>query len=370
MRLLPSLLLLTACGPGKVALDDTGTPGDTAADTAGDSTGDSAGDSDEDSADTETGETGDTGSGDGVVDLRFVLEGDRAGTTFNLLATRPEAKGLVPAGVVDAQAVGGATVDVDLAEPDESLLVEVDPRNFPGLYACYFIPTLHLDAGGGLVHDDGEVYTAVGAGWALYLVGTPPELRAAGLDDGWNAVEIDGSGNLVDVYDPLDVPLAVNLLPRMSVTVAGTYGGEVDVDTLRLALLPYAAFESALLPELEYDEALTAEWSVTASGEPDPDLIIDLKGLSADPEILLAYTDTNGSGGFNLSDVPAYGACSRGAAAGAMWLVPPTTFELALGFALGGIPTGWVAARYDGNDLGLLTDDEAGSLVIDGSCAL
>lgn len=367
MRLLPSLLLLTACGPGKLELDDTGS-----VDSADDTAPDTATDSGETGESGDTGETGDTGEpgGDGVVDLAFDIDGDRTGATFNLMAVRADPSGLFAAGAVAAQAVGGARVEVDLAAPDASLLAEVDPINFPGLYACYFIPTLHLDAGGGLAHDDGEAYTAVGAGWALYLDGTPAELTAVGLHDGWNAVEVDPNGELVAVLDPLHVPLEVNLLPAMSVTVSGTYGGEVALDALRLALLPYAAFESALLPELQYDEALTAEWSVTASGEPDAELLVDLEGALADPEVLLAYTDTNGSGGFNLSDVAVYGACSGGASAGAMWLAPPSTFELALAFALNTIPTGWVAARYDGSDLALLTAEEARSLVIDGSCGL
>lgn len=351
MRLLPFLLL--AC--------DTGDTGDTDTGTA--DTGDTA-----DTSDTsETADTEDTGP---PPDLGFDVDEGATGTTLTLTPLDMSSLGtetLIFGDTWLSAPIEGDPALVYAGEPPASALVEVDPTEAPGMLVAMYVPALHADTDGDGLRSGDETYLALGMWWVAYVTGDiAPNFVAAGVVEGWNAVFVFSETG-PQFGSAMATPLPTSLLPDTTLTLAGTYTG--DPDDVGLAAFPWNFLQGEPVEELLYDAPIEPNWSITLDGEPPADHFVFLEFLGAEGslEIVASYADNNASGSYDGGDMPLNGPCYAGVPVGAVWWPGPTELMSALQLTMQGMRPGWLAFPM-GDGGGVLTEEQAQSLVIDDSC--
>lgn len=360
--LLFPLLALFACDDkGQIQLDDSGVD-----DSAVEGDADTDADSD---TDTDTDADGDAD----VTLLTFDIEGEYDGSAMELTWFLPGDAELVLGDTIVSAEVTSNPFELAAPVPASSDLMELDPTNAPGFYAALYLISLHEDSDGDHVHQD-EPYLGVSRVWMFYADGTIPEgYLQIGIRHGWNALVPDLENDVPPTVLSIDaIPIATNLVPVDEITFGGTYTGTPDVSSLRLALIPYVAFEGQNPGSLLYDEAMSAAWSISLQGAPPPQHVVtggDLNGVAL--EVPLTYVDVDGSGAFSTGDTGALAACYGGLTA-AVWYYPqPTDLTTATYASLFGYGTGWAAFTVDANDqFAFLDETQRTSLVIEDGCGL
>jgi hypothetical protein len=360
-----SLLLLFAACESQLVVDDTGSAD---ADTDIDTDADTDTDTDTD-ADTDTATDTDTGGDTDVVltTLTFDIEGDHDADWLQLQWLNEDN---TDGGPLAGARITGNHATVELPAPALDDLNDVP--TVPGLYYRYALPFLFVDTDGNEVHGAGEPIEAASEAWALYITGAiPVEYTAMGIVDGWNAIYVTGDTPVV--YDTTAIPMPVNLLPRDSATLGGTNLADLGPDAaLDLVLMPGAVFNGFSVDAYLYNEALGDTWTIDVSGAVPDDHVTDISGtgLYGSVEVPIAYTDANGDG------MPAgtellYPACAGTEVAALLYLEAPTDPLVAYYFVVGGVNVGW--NPYHGvtgsDDIVMLSDEEATSLEIGGSCS-
>jgi hypothetical protein len=257
--------------------------------------------------------------------------------------------------------------------PSDDELTEIDPEQFPGLTAAYYISAVHLDKDGDAEIDSDEQVVGVGTHFAVYLENVPADLVAFGLADGWNALAFVEGQDFPDIgdVDALDLPLS--LYPVDSISVGGTYGGSHDLHQTRFATLAGPMFEGGAVDELLIDEAGAETWSWSISEAPPEDHFMDVDGQYAALELPMAYLDNDQSGGFTGGDSPTSVACYDGLPA-LLWYSPGTSDVLYAWYATSfGLNFGWQAILIDDSGEGgpaQLDETQRQSLAFDESCQL
>ncbi|MCB9795470.1 MAG: hypothetical protein H6741_22420 [Alphaproteobacteria bacterium] len=367
---LPLLLLsLLGCDDGSVKLgDDTADTSVNSDDSATDdsATDDSAAD---DSAADDSGEPVETTS------LTFEIEGEWAGTTLALTYLVPSDPPVVGQQLLNTE-VTGPVMSVEVAEPREGELFELNPQAYPGLYAALYAPTLHVDSDGDGYFDGGEPIVAAGATWAWYLEGDlPQQLLILGFRQGWNAVELDFVGEGLPTVRDIDaIPLPADLWPVESLTLAGSYTAEFPLGDQRVAVISGETFSGSPPATLLYDEDLSESWSITLSGAPPADHWDTSGEINGAYEVAVTYDDSDGSGAFSDGDTPRFVPCLEDAAVVAVWSAGPEDLVTAVYMSVLGIGTGWGAlalpAGGQEEDVLYLDAEAATNLEFSGGCAL
>lgn len=350
------LLGLVACGDTKVEVE---TPDDT-------------GDGIEDVGDGDTADSGDTAEPVGTP-LTFVLDEQVDGAVLSLTWS-DLSDGFVVGDTVATAPIDGTTIVLHVPDPTGDQLLELDPAAYPGTYVAWYLPAVHDDADGDGAHGADETYLAHGTVLPLYVGGTlPDDLAAWGLVAGWNALELGAQG-ATGIHDVDAIPLAVNLRPRETFTLAGDLADIETADDLRLTLVPGAVDQGVSPDRWLYDEALDGAWTIDVSGAPPEDHYANDggSGLAATYEIPASYWDYDGSGGISAGDETAWAACFGDAAAALVWVAPPTTLEGAFAATVYGLGAGWSAMAWWPDDTSAILDDaDAQALEIgSGNCTL
>lgn len=349
------LLGLFACGDSKVEVETPEDTGDVE-DIGGDDTG-----------------ADDTAEAPVGTPLTFVVDGEVEGGVLTL-TWADVSDDFVVGDTVAAADVDGATVTVYAPDPTGDQLLELDPAAYPGTYVAWYLPAIHEDADGDGAHGADEAYVAHGTVLPLYIGGTlPEELADWGFVAGWNALAMGAEG-ATDFHDVDAIPLAVNLRPRETFTIAGDLA-DVDLDgDLRLTLVPGAVDEGRWPDDWLYDAPLDGAWSIDVAGAPPDDhRVDDGSGFGITYEIPLSYVDNDGSGGISAGDETAWPACYGDATASLVWISPPTTLDTAFLATIYGMGAGWSAVAWsaDGTTTTVLDEQDAQTLVVgSGGCGL
>lgn len=300
-------------------------------------------------------------------DLGFALSGDWDGATLALIQFTPGEEDAV-GDIWQTWVPDDAAFGVEAGEPPAEHFVAPEGGDFE--VALYLVALFH-DANSNGAHDDGEAWVGISPQWAIYAQGTMPD-DLPGVVEGWNGYTPDFDGTDDSISDPLTIPVSDNLRPNDSITLGGTYAGELDA--ARLLVVPGVWMTTGETDVAPIDDiVLEAEWTVTLDGEPPADHFSELEGVgNAAMELLFAYTDANENEEYDPGDTPFAAACHEGDVAIMLYLPPITDLEAAwtLGEAMG---TGWVAFAQGEDDEGppsFLTGDQLTSLVIDENCAL
>ena len=178
-----------------------------------------------------------------------------------------------------AQAQGQSTT-VDLPVPPDDHLQPLE-SGVQDVLAALYVSFAFEDLDGNGAHDAYEPVRGVGPLHMQFLVNTPEEIAFFGFRDGWNAVNLGGQ---IPVAIPLsNVELQLNLLPRTSLSLAGTADASIDEGVHGLALVPSTILEGGSLDTLLYDSALANPFVIDLTGAPPLDHIdssSELPGLS------------------------------------------------------------------------------------------
>ena len=128
-------------------------------------------------------------------------------------------------------------------------------------------------------------------------------------------------------------------------------------------------FEGGSVDTYVYDGPLDDPWSVTLDGAPDADHFAELEGVGLGAlEVPIAYTDSDGSGGYTSPDPLAFPACSDGVVAGLVYLPGITDLMTGWSLTLQGVGSGWVGLTLADSGGALLSDAQLQDLALDGSC--
>ncbi len=349
--------LVLGCNENPVVDDkDTGTgkDDDTGIEDIDDTdTGDSAADSGDDTGDEPEGTT-----------LTWEVEGDFDGTAFSMVHVEfPENDGenfTMGAIYVDAEA--GDTVSLDITADPEDFYQELAP----GLYLAAFVGALHEDDGD-TRWEGGEGFTAVSREFAIFFDGAlPPDLLAAGLHSGWNAMIFAGEDFTVGDPEAMQIPIALT----ETLTLGGTTDDTINHDH-RLVALPATIFAGLPVSALLADTSLPGDgtWSITLDGEPPADHFVDIDGDGAEEAVELpaAYVDGDHTGGFSDGDTVVALGCVDGKPIGGWWLAPPDDIVQLISIQSAGYSLGWLAVLL-ADEGGIVSDEQAQTAVLSTSC--
>ena len=335
------------------------------------------GDSEDTSDLGETGETGETGDPEDTGEppnLTFVLSGSFAGSTLGLTwldaTSLGSETGLVFGDTLASVAVTGSAMGLYAANPDASVLVEIDPVGSPGMLIAFYVPSLHVDSDGDGLHSGDEAYAGVGSTWLVYVQGpVAADLAAGGLAEGWNTLDSLAQTETPVFGDPVDIPLDTSIAPVESLTIGGTIAG--DLADVGIVTVSAVIFGGGSVAAPLYDEPATAAWSMTLSGTPPADHLIPLEFLGVDGAMELpnSYADADGSGSFGDGDMPLLPACSNGALVAVFWLPAATTMSAAMTATMTGWSTGW-SVSYLSESGGEVPEADRTKLTIDDSCTM
>ena len=303
-------------------------------------------------------------------DFSFALSGDWDGTalTLNWLDFTAMGGGDLSFGrVAYAATVDQDIIGVPFGVPPESELQEVDPTNAPGMKIAAYVPALHADLDGDVMHSAGETYTGVGLAWPVYVSGPVPEdLAAFGIVEGWNGMEFKSDGSPPAMNDITALPLSTNLTERTSITIGGSYAASTGSDAERVALIPGALPSSP--DTVLYDGVLGDPWTISVDGAPPADHFTEMDGVgNAALELPLAYSDVDGSVSLTDGDAPIAYACWDSLPVGLLYVPGITDLVTAVSWTQYGLGAGWMAVPFDDSVLPL-TGDDLLSLSIDASC--
>ncbi|MFH1469208.1 MAG: hypothetical protein ABIO70_32770 [Pseudomonadota bacterium] len=366
MRLL-WLLLAMGCPPA-VDTADTSPEGDADTDTDTDTDADA-------DTDTDTDTDADTDADPEV--LSFALSGPTEGTALALTWAWPTESGYLEGALLATAPVAGDHAGFGALEAPEADLVELSPKQFPGLYAAMYVPTLFADGDGDLQVDEGEIIVGAGLEWPLYLSGElPGEAAIFGLELGWNSLDMSDPDGIA-FGDPLDLPVDASLWPVEDLAIGGTLEAS-DAPPVRLSVRPGQGDESggdiapmdveaplADLP-LVWGEA----WSLDIAGPPPTDHFAE-HGEHAwygALEFLRLYEDADASESLTEGDPLADALCHDGVGAYLAYSPGLTSPTRAFYYAWLGLPAGWAGMTGETpEEWVILTPEQLAGL---GHCAL
>jgi hypothetical protein len=198
-----------------------------------------------------------------------------------------------------------------------------------------YMLALHQDSNGDGFHSGVEEVDGVSLVWLAYLEGPPVPDLPPGFQEGWNAFDLSTESTI-----GLDaIPVPANLLPTEEIEISGTYPH--DPDGMGLLLYPQVdSFPSSLL----YDEPVSSPWSISVSGQPPFDHMIDLGGgIWGALEYPLFYQDLDHSVGISEGDAATEVACNRDGNAVLLYYIEPFS-DIMNGFnyAVQGLRPGWL----------------------------
>ena len=148
-----------------------------------------------------------------------------------------------------------AGADVDLANPTDDDLIELDPVNYPGFLIGVRQLAVYDDGGDGL-HDSGDDELVAWTGrLPTWLAGDlPPEFLGQGAEPGWNLLQLDFDTGAPEFHDLADgEPLTV-LDPDPGITLGGT-SDSLAGGSPAVALIPIVLFDGVAVAPLGDGEA-------------------------------------------------------------------------------------------------------------------
>lgn len=358
-------LLWLGCDSSVVVGDNDKAPGTTETGDPDDTGIENIDDSGDDTAE-DTGE--DTGEDVETTTLNWNVDGDWAGTHFGLVHLEPPVSEDVgyTMGTVEWLAPAADSITLEVEAPRTELLTTIP--ELPGLGVAFFAGGLFMDDGDE-TWDADEGWVGVSLEWSIYLDGVlPPDLLAAGLREGWNAINLTAGEPQAGALDAMSIALAY----RESITFSGTADDTIAA-TDRVAMLPGSIFGGAFPASLFGDVALSdaKTWTIELNGPPDWDHFIDTDGDGTEEafEIPYAYTDADASGGISGDDPGLGVGCIDGAAVIGWWIEPPTNIVDLFSFASYGASIGWnVLVMGDEGPTDIL--DHATDVVLSTTCQL
>lgn len=268
--------------------------------------------------------TGDSGEGAGKDDsrgddseaeeaqLRFVLS---TGEEVWLAAYDPSAED--PVGAVGwTVSAAEATAGFRLDPPDVALLQPLDPAA-PDMLAMPMVPALI----------EGGVVVGIGEHRPTWIQGTIPDNYAEmGLKQGWNAIYIDPSHQII-VTDPLQMPLSDNLRLQQSLSLEGGSHGPAAA---RLALLAQDGLQGPVLGSVA-ETTLGSDWDFSLSSAPEAGNFKDDPAMGAVATLVpTGFEDGDGTGAWSSGDSAQHGACYQEKPAWVLYLRPQEDVGIAL----------------------------------------
>ncbi len=197
----------------------------------------------------------------------------------------------------------------------------------------------------------------------LYSDGPPgADLASLGFVEGWNAFELTAADELPVGVPSQDLALPLNLLTQPSITMSGSYSGQVS-DGYRLAVYPFTGAGAML-----YDGALGAAWSFTVSHRPSDSAMYETNGVFVGGGTPIAYKDGDESSSMSHGDsAVALALLDSGETPSVIWVDPIDDPALAYLAVLGyGLHVGWGAyVVADGEKARELDATEVSSVRLD-----